>query len=152
MAVGTQRTHWYLLDLPGGKAAILEPGKYELYGWLKAHTHPGEDYFGIAPISLPLGLQCPAPIQQPGPWAYYRQEHIARSITALEDHRIPLLVLRPYSRFENTPGYDATRLHELEKYVAMHYHMTRQFSTGDQVWERNTDGDPENEDGSAGSP
>ena len=135
---GTQKAHWYQLDLPGGETAIREPGKYDLYRWLKEHTHPGEDYFGIAPISLPLGLRCPAPIQQPGPWEYYRPEHIARSIAALEERRVPLLVLRPYPQFEDTRSYDATRLHELDKYVEMHYRLIRLFSTGDQGWERKT--------------
>lgn len=134
---GTQRAHWYRLHLPAGDTAIAEPGKYELYGWLKEHTYPGEDYFGIAPISLPLGLECPAPIQQPGPWGYYRPEHIARSITALEEQRVPLLVLRSYSQYENTSGYDAMRLQELQKYIEMHYHQVRRFSMGDQVWQRN---------------
>lgn len=134
LLAGTQRNHWYRLDLPAGTTAIGEPGKYELYQWLKEHSYPGEDYFGIAPISLPLRLQCPAPIQQPGPWEYYRPEHIARSTAALADRQVPLLVIRPYAQFGYPPGYDATRLEELQKYIETHYRLARSFSTGDQAW------------------
>ncbi len=136
LILGTQRAHWYRLNLPAGDTAIAEPGKYELYAWLKDHTYPGEDYFGIAPISLPLALRCPAPIQQPGPWEYYRPQHIARTVTALEQRQVPLLVLRSYSQYENPPGYDPGRLQELKKYEETHYRLVRRFSTGDQVWER----------------
>ena len=142
LVLGTQRAHWYRLNLPAGDTAIAEPGKYDLYAWLKEHTYPGEDYFGIAPISLPLALRCPAPIQQPGPWEYYRPEHIARSVTALEQRRVPLLVLRSYSQYENSPGYDPTRLQELQKYIETHYRLVRRFSTGDQVWERMVEPQP----------
>jgi len=138
LGIGAQRAHWLYLDLPAGKTAIREPEKYELYRWLKEHTYPGEDYFGIAPISLPLNLQCPAPIQQPGPWQYYRPEHIARSIAVLETRRVPILVLRPSPGVGNTPSYDDTRLKELQKYIEMHYRLIRQFPTGDQAWERNS--------------
>jgi hypothetical protein len=142
LVLGTQRAQWYRLSLPAGDTAIAEPGKYELYAWLKDHTYSGEAYFGIAPISLPLALRCPAPIQQPGPWEYYRPEHIARSVTALEEHRVPVLVLRSYSQYENRPGYDPTRLQELEKYVETHYRLVRRVSTGDQVWERIVEAQP----------
>jgi hypothetical protein len=135
-AASTQRMHWNFLSLPAGRTAIAEPGRYELYRWMKEHTHPGQAYLGIAPMSFPLRLECPAPIQSPGPWEYYRPEHIARSIVALESNRIPLLVLRTYKQFENTAGYEPEHIRPFLEYVDGHYRKTRIFSTGDEVWER----------------
>ena len=135
-AASTQRMHWNFLSLPAGRTAIAEPGRYELYRWMKEHTHPGQAYLGIAPMSFPLRLECPAPIQSPGPWEYYRPEHIARSIVALESNRIPLLVLRTYKQFENTTDYEPEHIRPFLEYVDGHYRKTRIFSTGDEVWER----------------
>ena len=136
LAVSTQRMHWSYLSLPAGRTAILEPGRYELHKWMKEHTHPGQTYLGIAPLSFPLRLECPGPIQSPGPWEYYRPEHIARSIVALEENRVPLLVLRSYTQFENTAGYEPEHIRSFVEYVGGHYRRTKVFSTGDEVWER----------------
>jgi hypothetical protein len=136
LAVSTQRMHWSYLSLPAGRTAILEPGRYELYKWMKEHTHPGQTYLGIAPLSFPLRLECPGPIQSPGPWEYYRPEHIARSIVALEENRVPLLVLRSYTQFENTAGYEPEHIRSFVEYVGGHYRRTKDFSTGDEVWEK----------------
>jgi hypothetical protein len=141
LAIATQRGHWYRLALPAGPAAVREEGKYELYEWLKEHTHPGQPYFGISPLSLPLWLRCPAPIHAPGPWEYYRPEHIARSIAALETERVPLLVLRRTpAQFENASGYEPEHVRALNDYIRVHYRLTKQFTTGDEVWERVADG------------
>jgi hypothetical protein len=138
--IATQRGHWYRIVLPAGQAVVREEGKYELYEWMKEHTHPGQAYFGISPLSLPLWLHCPAPIHAPGPWEYYRPEHIARSIAALESQRVPLLVLRRTpAQFENAPGYEPEHVRDLDGYIRLHYHLTKQFATGDEVWERLTD-------------
>ena len=136
MALSTQRIRWNYLDLPAGRTAIREPGKYELYLWMKEHTHPGQDYFGISTLSLPLWLECPAPIHAPGPWEYYRPEHIERSVAALESHRVPLLVLRHQPQFRNAAGYEPEHLRPLEDYVETHYRQVKVFATGDEIWER----------------
>jgi hypothetical protein len=137
LPISTQRMHWNLLTLPSGEAAILDPGRYALYRWMADHTHPGEPYLGIAAMSFPLRLQTPAPIQAPGPWEYYRPEHIARSIAALEAYRIPLLVLRPYITFRGTPGYEQDHIQAYQDYIDLHYRRIATFSTGDEIWQRN---------------
>jgi hypothetical protein len=137
LAVATQRGKWYRIALPAGQAAIREPAKYELYLWMKDHTRPGEAYFGISTVSLPLWLRCPAPIHAPGPWEYYRPEHIERSIAALESQRVPLLVLRPTpSQFEDSKYFEPDHVRGLYDYVRSHYRVTKRFATGDEVWER----------------
>lgn len=142
LAVNTQRMHWNYLNLPAGRTAILDPAKYDLYRWMKEHTHPGQAYLGIAPLSFPLRLETPGPIQSPGPWEYYRPEHIGRSIGALESNRIPLLVLRSSSQFQNTAGYEPEHIRPFLEYVGSHYRRTKSFSTGDEVWERIADEPP----------
>ena len=136
LVASLQRKHWSYLDLPAGRTAIQEPGRYDLYLWMRDHTHPGQTYLGIAPLSLPLWLACPSPIHAPGSWEYYRPEHIARAIAAMEANRIPLLVLRPETGFQNTVGYEPEHLSAFNEYVALHYRPIQSFSTGDVVWQR----------------
>lgn len=136
MGLSVQRMHWNYLDLPAGRAAILEPGKYDLYRWMTVHTHPGQAFLGIAPLSLPLRLRCPSPIQAPGPWEYYRPEHITRSVAALEANQIPLIVLRPYENFQKTPGFERDNITPFQEYVDQHYRRIKNFSTGDEAWVR----------------
>jgi hypothetical protein len=136
LVAAPQRKHWSYLDLPAGRTAIQEPGRYDLYLWMREHTHPGQTYLGIAPLSLPLWLACPSPIHAPGSWEYYRPEHIARAIAAMEANRIPLLVLRPETEFQGTVGYEPEHLSSFNEYVALHYRPIQRFSTGDVVWQR----------------
>jgi hypothetical protein len=136
LVVAMQRKHWSYLDLPAGRTAIQEPERYDLYLWMKEHTHPGQTYLGIAPLSLPLWLACPSPIQAPGPWEYYRPEHIARAIAAMEVNRIPFLVLRPDPGLQGAVGYEPELLSAFNEYVARHYRPVQRFSTGDVVWQR----------------
>jgi hypothetical protein len=139
LSVTPQRMSWHLLDLPAGRAAILDPGRYDLYRWTAAHTHPGQPYLGIAAISLPLHLATPAPIQSPGPWEYFRPEHIVRSIAALEADRIPLLILRPYTPLQGAPGYEPAHIQPYQDYIDRNYHRVQTFSTTDEAWQRNPD-------------
>jgi hypothetical protein len=100
-----QTMHWHYLDLPAGRTAILDPNRYEVYRWMAENTHPGQMYFGMGPLALPLSLQTPAPISAPIPYEYDRPEPIARSIAAIETNRIPLLLLKPYRYLAGTGGY-----------------------------------------------
>jgi hypothetical protein len=136
LPIRTQTVHWRYLELPAGRTAFSDSGKFDLYRWMSEHTHPGQVYFGIAPLSLPLRLQCPAPIQAPGPWEYYRPEHILASINAIERYKIPLLVLRPNTQYIGSWGYRPGYLDAYDAYLKQHYRPVRTFSTGDVVWQR----------------
>lgn len=140
LAISTQRMRWRSIDLPAGRVAISDPGRYELYLWMKEHTRPGQPYLGIAPLPFALHLTLPGPIHAPGPWEYYRPEHIARSIDALEANRIPLLVLRSpdqfRDQFRDQPGYMPNHLKAFQDYVNQHYRKVQTFSTGDEAWQR----------------
>ena len=144
LALSNQRMHWNYLSLPAGRTAILDPARYDLYQWMQLHTRPGQVYLGISPLSLPLHLETPGPIQSPGPWEYYRPEHIAHSIDALESNHIPLLVLRPYTQFQDAPGYEPKLIRPFQDYIFGHYRRTKTFATGDEVWQRLTNEPPAN--------
>ena len=140
LAIRQQTMHWYSLTLPAGRTAISDRQKYELYLWMAEHTRPGDPYLGIAAMSLPLGLQTPGPIQAPGPWEYYRPEHVDRSIRAMEIYRIPLLVLIPlsfYEAFPREPRYGENHFFAYDQYVRQHYHRVKEFSSTAEVWQRN---------------
>ncbi len=136
LPIRNQTRYWYYLDLPAGRTGIPDPNRYEIYRWMAENTHPGQMYFGITPISLPLWLQTPAPISAPVPYEYDRPEHIAASIAAIEENHIPLLLLRPYSYLAGTWGYTDKHLQPFQAYVNQHYRRVKVFSTGDEVWAR----------------
>jgi hypothetical protein len=136
LPIRNQTMQSYYLDLPAGRAVVHERNRYELYQWMAENTHPGQMYFGITPMSLPLWLQTPAPISAPVPYEYDRPEHIAASIVAIEKNRIPLLLLRPYLYLEGTWGYEPDHLRSFQAYVDQHYRRVKVFSTSDEAWER----------------
>ena len=135
MPLRVQERHWSYLDLPAGRAAIEDPAVYEVYRWTMAHTRPGQMYFGMPPMYLPLKLRNPAPIDAPGPSEYTRPEQIAAVIEALETNRVPLLLLRRSMYTPHALGYSADHLRSFQDYLYRHYRLTKTFSTGDEVWE-----------------
>jgi hypothetical protein len=138
LPIQTQRKPWNYLTLPAGRTAIPDLGRYELYRWAAEHTHPGEMCFGVTPIYLPLKLHSPAPIDPPGPWSYYRPEQIAASIAALEENKVPLLILSAYSDDRSIWSYKADNLRSLRIYLDAHYRHVKTFANDlkNEAWER----------------
>ncbi len=136
MPLRIQARHWGYLDLPAGRAAIQDPAVCEVYRWAMEHTRPGQMYFGMPPMYLPLKLRNPAPIDAPGPSEYTRPEQIAAVIQALEANRVPMMILRRSMYVPHALGYAADHLQPFQDYLYRHYRLTRSFSTGDEVWER----------------
>ena len=136
LPIRNQTMHWHYLDLPAGRTAILDPNRYEVYRWMAENTHPGQMYFGMGPLALPLWLQTPAPISAPIPYAYDRPEHIAASIAAIETNRVPLLLLKPYRYLAGTWGYTDDHLRPFQAYLDQHYRYIKTFPAGFEVWER----------------
>lgn len=130
------RHHTYLLDLPSGRAVVPEREKAEVYRWMAEHTHPGQWFFGLPPMTLPLGLRNPTPIEAPAPGEYCRPEQIAAVIDGLERTRTPLLLLRPSMYIPHLLGYQADHLQPFQDYLFGHYRRTKVFATSDEVWER----------------
>jgi len=107
------------------------------------NTHPGQMYFGVGPLALPLWLQTPAPISAPIPYEYDRPEHIAASIAAIETNRVPLLLLKPYRYLAGTWGYTDDHLRPFQAYVDQHYRCIKTFPAGFEVWERRDSPQPD---------
>jgi hypothetical protein len=143
MAFQIQRKPWNYLTLPAGRTAIPDRGRYELYRWAADHTHPGEVCFGVPYIYLPLHLHSPAPIDSPGPWSYYRPEQIAASIAAVEENKVPVLILLNYSDDRSMVSYKAESLRSLRIYLDAHYRHVATFSNAlrDEAWERKDESD-----------
>jgi hypothetical protein len=131
-----QTMHWHYLDLPAGRTAILDPNRYEVYRWMAENTRPGQMYFGVGPLALPLWLQTPAPISSPVPYEYDRPEHIAASIAAIETNRVPLLLLKPYRYLAGTWGYTDEHLRPFQAYLDQHYRYVKTFPAGFELWQR----------------
>jgi hypothetical protein len=143
LPIRNQTMHWHFLDLPAGRTAILDPNRYEVYRWMAQNTHPGQMYFGVGPLALPLSLQTPAPISSPVPYEYDRPEHIAASIAAIETSRIPLLLLKPYRNLAGTWGYTDAHLRPFQAYLDQHYRQTKTFPNGFEVWQRSDSPQPD---------
>jgi hypothetical protein len=143
LPIRNQTMHWHYLDLPAGRTAILDPNRYEVYRWMAENTHPGQMYFGMGPLALPLWLQTPAPISAPIPYQYDRPEHIAASIAAIETNRVPLLLLKPYRYLAGTWGYSDEHLRPFQAYVDQHYRYIKTFPAGFEVWERRDSPQPD---------
>jgi len=143
LPIRNQTMHWHYLDLPAGRTAILDPNRYEVYRWMAENTHPGQMYFGMGPLALPLWLQTPAPISAPIPYKYDRPEHIAASIAAIETNRVPLLLLKPYRYLAGTWGYTDDHLRPFQAYLDQHYRYIKTFPAGFEVWERRDSPQPD---------
>src|SRR6202000_2855467 len=93
------------LDLPVGHVGVLESDHYEVYQWMADHTRPGQWYFGMPPLTLPLGLRNPTPIEAPAPGEFSRPEQIAVVVEGLERTKTSLLVLLPAMYISHLLGY-----------------------------------------------
>jgi hypothetical protein len=124
------------LELPVGRVVVPDAGNYEVYRWMAEHTLPGQWYFGMPPLTLPLRLRNPTPIEAPAPGEFSRPEQIAAVVEGLERRKPPLLVLRPVLYIPHLLGYKADHLQPFQDYLYQHYQRTKVFSTGDEVWER----------------
>ncbi len=131
VAVQTHPKH--LVTLPVGTVAIPSADNAELYRWMAENTHPGQWYFGLPPLTLPLELRNPTPIESPGPAGYSRPDQIAAVVQGLERTQTPMLILR---RSPRTQADKDDNLQPFFDYVDAHYQKTRRFAPGDEVWQR----------------
>jgi hypothetical protein len=125
-----------IVDLPTGTADIPPTGNYELYQWMVGHTKPGQWYFGLSPLMLPLDLRNPTPVEGTSSGEYSRPEQIAAVIAGLERTHTPLLVLHPAMYTPHSLGYRADHLKPFQDYLYQHYHRTKVFAHQYEAWER----------------
>jgi hypothetical protein len=124
------------LELPIGRAGVPEAANYEVYRWMADHTRPGQWYFGMPPLTLPLGLRNPTPIEAPAPGEFSRPEQIAAVVEGLERTKTSLLVLLPVMYVPHMLGDKADHLQPFHDYLYLHYRKTKTFSNREEVWER----------------
>ena len=124
------------LELPIGRVGIPESENYEMYRWMAEHTRPGQWYFGMPPLTLPLALRNPTPIEAPAPGEFSRPEQIAAAVNGLERTQTPLLVLKPVMYVPHLLGYKADHLQPFQEYLYLHYRRTKIFPNGNEVWQR----------------
>jgi hypothetical protein len=107
-----------------------------MYRWTVEHTRPGQWYFGMPPLTLPLALRNPTPIEAPAPGEFSRPEQIAAAVNGLDRTQTTLLVLKPVMYVPHLLGYKADHLQPFQDYLYLHYRRTKIFSNGEEVWER----------------
>jgi hypothetical protein len=131
------QTRWHgYLDLPGGRAALLDPTLWDEYLWALEHTRPGQYFFGLPPLYAPLRLRHPAPIEGLHPSEYTRPEQVAALVAGLEKYHVPLLILRQSNDLLMSTPSPSDHLQPFRNYVLQNYRLARTFSTKDDVWQR----------------
>jgi hypothetical protein len=131
------QTRWTAsLDLPIGRTAFIDSGRYEEYRYAVGRTCRGQFMFGPPPILLALQVQNPAPIDGLVPFEYTRPEQVTATIQALELNKVPLLMLHPsmFTDPDSDPALD--HLDPIRAYLARNYRIAATFRTGDELWER----------------
>jgi hypothetical protein len=136
-AVARSQIRWSaLLDLPVGRTAFTDAGRYEEYRYAMGRTCCQQFMFATPPVLFALNVQNPAPIDVFVPFDYTRPEQVTATIRALEDYKVPLLMLN--REMFKWPNADRTSDHldPIRAYLACNYRLTATFATGDELWER----------------
>lgn len=130
-----QLKHERILDLPIGRVAIPPKADYyDVYRWMAANSKPGQWYFGLPPVALPLLLRDPTPMAQLSPGEYTRPEQVTAIVEGIERVKVPVIVLRPrmYLPSPDLPDH----LEPFRSYLYDHYRKTKSFPSGDEIWQR----------------
>lgn len=129
------QTRWRAyLDLPAGRTAFLDPVEYDEYRWMLGHTHPGQYFFGMPPMYVPLHLLNPTAVEGFDTSEYTRPEWVVAGVQALRTHQVPLIMLRTSGYYLLPTG--SPHLDPFRNYLRQNYRLTRTFPNGDDVWEK----------------
>ena len=120
------------LNLPTGRAAFIDPKRYELVKWFAGHTYAGENFFTEPQISFALALNNPTRLDCVTPDEFTRPEQVDSLIRALDAHSTPLIFL--YPELYTLPQH-GDNLGPFRQYVYTNYHLVKTSPAG-QVWER----------------
>lgn len=133
------QTHWHaFLDTPSGRIAFIDRDRLEEFQWAKKETHPGEMFFGNAPVCFALGLRNPTPLDYTTTDDFTRPALVAQLVQELEVHRVGLMLLLPgeyLSQGNDKVGDHTTPFRE---YLFKNYELGKRFATGDEAWTRRT--------------
>lgn len=127
---------WHaFLDTPSGRIAFLDADRFDEFRWTLDHTTSGQPFFGSPPLSFALGLRNPTPVNISTTSDFTRPSEAQATVEALDRSHAPLLVLVP-SEYVPSRG-QADHMGPFREYLQSHYHLVRQFASGDEGWIRN---------------
>lgn len=126
-----------ILDLPIGRVAIPPKADYyDIYRWMAENTNPGQWYFGMDPLALPLELRNPTPIAGISLGEYTRPEQVTAVVQGIDRTKVPLIVLRPGMYVPDQQNRLPDHLQPFRDNLYLHYRKTKSFPSGDETWER----------------
>ena len=128
-----QTRRWLYLDLPAGRAAMLDRTLYGEYVWLLNNTHPGEYFYGMPPFYYAFHLRSPAAIDAVHDSEYTRPEQVSALVDALETHHVPLIVFRGLHEALHPRISPSDHLDPLRAYLKQNYRVIKTFPTTDYV-------------------
>ena len=137
LIVGVHLHRFYPMKLPAGKVAVYDADIAKVYSSMAQRTKPGQWFFGLPSLTLPLELRNPTPIEAPAPGDYTRPRanRGGHSRTGTnEDSSAFASAIDVY--VPHLLGYRADHLQPFQDYLYAHYRRTSVFRTGDEVWER----------------
>ena len=130
--------HWRAyVDLPSGRTAYLDARGYERFLWISRRVHPGEFFFGDPFVCFAMGLREPAEVAYVVASDYTRPEQVQGVINGLERNRARWFASYSDPNVPSAHNQGTDHLGPLRAYIHSHYHLTKRFPTGEQVWERN---------------
>jgi hypothetical protein len=135
-AVRSQTRGTAFLDLPIGRTAMADSARYEEYRYAMGRTCRGQFMFGPPPILFALGVRNPAPIDAFVPFEYTRPEQVTATIRALEENKVPLLMLNREMFTDPNANPASDHLAPIRAYLAGNFRLAAAFQTGDELWER----------------
>jgi hypothetical protein len=128
-----QTRRWLYLDLPAGRAAMLDRALYGEYLWLLENTHPGEYFYGMPPFFYAFHLRSPAAIDAVHDSEYTRPEQVSALVDALKSHQVPLIVFRGLHEALHPKTSPTDHLDPLRAYLKQNYRVIKTFPTTDYV-------------------
>lgn len=133
LPLSRQRHGATYLDLPTGRAAFMDPKRYDVMRWSAEHTRPGESFFNNPWATFALSLDTPSPLDYVTPAEFTRPEQVDAVVRSLADHHTQLIFLYPELYGPRRPG---DNLEPFRRYVYKNYHLAMAYPSG-QIWERN---------------
>jgi hypothetical protein len=126
-----------ILDLPVGRVAVPpKTNYYDIYHWMAENTKPGQWYFGLPMLTLPLELRNPTPMAEMTRGEYTRPGQVAAIVQGIERVKVPIVVMRgqrnPPASWDELPDH----LQPFRDELRLHYRNTITFPSGDEIWQR----------------
>lgn len=135
------QTGWHgYLDSPTGRAAFLDPGRYEKYRWVLDRTRAGDFFFQADDCDMyfPLGLRNPSQIYFVTASDFTRPEQVQNVVESLERERVRFVAWSVWLDVPRGESLEGDHLAPLRAYLHAHYQVVKNFTDPDfgVAWER----------------